>query len=151
MVITNPLEARSRPHDLQHEYERLRRKGFRASEALRAARINDAFEWAEYDGTLRFEVVYCDEPYDDSYVDTWHDKTETQREHVKGEIRRRVEVDGHTGIRVVRLGENGETVDVPYSVYGFIGNDGRDSGCDVDMKLDALTMIAKTPLHWEAL
>lgn len=120
------------------EYKRLRRKGWTASDAMHAAEVNAAFEEAEAEGLVAFEVI-PDESADLSFLD--QDCMEDVREAEYS----RADSCGTWGIVAT---VNGKTVD---SVWGFIGDDWKDSGYDTDVKAAALRVIEPTPSHWCAL
>ena len=81
------------------EYQRLRRIGFRSAETLRSARVIDEFEDLEVDGKVRLVVEPDPEPYDASYIDTWTDVHEHERELARREVKRWLEQDGCTMVR----------------------------------------------------
>lgn len=139
---------------VEKEYKRLRKSGERASQAIYAARI--IAEWEELDGVAVFEG----DPYDDSQdsrvrilirVD---DDPSTAMDFDCGILgceqdcrihkaeARRIERNGVVGIE----GQYRSSLEADWvhadSVYGFVGDDWKDSGYDVDVMsqtLEALT------------
>jgi hypothetical protein len=123
------------------EYARYRALGYTATDALRSARINTLFEAAEDSGAVKFEVVYDQEQYDDSYLDTWSDIHKTKREHLRKQLWNRIEREGTYGIKAYALDPYTYLLVEVDSVWGFIGNDWKDSGYDVDVKNSALQAV----------
>lgn len=117
---------------IRNEYLRLRRKGWTASAALRAARIEDMWTDLANEGVVCIEHPFDDEPYDDSYIDTWDDLSPTKRERAKKEVHDLVERHGLYGIRG-EFFDGKEWVEVD-AVWSLIGNDLTDNGYDVDIK-----------------
>lgn len=103
-------------------------------------KTNRAFEQAEADGLLRFRVEPDETIYDDSYIDTW-EVSESEKDAAKKEIWERIEQDGVWGIVVdKKCSECGHWDEVD-SVYGFIGNEYKNSGYDTDIKATGLKAI----------
>lgn len=120
------------------EYRRLRAKGFTGADALRAARVNVAFEAAENAGLVEFRVDVDPEPYDASFVHTWG-LPPARAQRAEREILERAERDGVWVISAVKVTDDeGEPLD---SVGMFIGDDFADSGYDVDVKRSALEAL----------
>ena len=123
----------------QSEYLRLRHKGWPASNAWRAAKVNEAFASAEAEGLVR---VSCEPEsyYDDSYIDTWDD-SEKEKEKLRKELWTRIEQEGCwiCGTQYLDPIHGWTRVD---SIGGFIGDDWKDSGYDVDSKSQALEALA---------
>jgi len=120
------------------EYKRLRRLGYRASNAYDMAKTNVAFDNLEFDEVVRIRVE-PDEFFDlDNLLgDTYDPSVNTDIPPERLERERKAEInrinrDGVWGI----VGEyfNGETWEVADSVWGFVGDDWQDSGYDVDIK-----------------
>jgi hypothetical protein len=125
------------------EYQRLRGKGWRAADAMRAARVNVAFDEAEEEGLVRFRVEPECEPYDSSYVDTW-EESPARAQRIKRELDDRIERDGHWYIAadVLCCAEHDHWSRVD-GVGGFIGEDFIDSGYDVDVREAALHAVCE--------
>lgn len=117
---------------IRAEYMRLRAKGWTASAALRAARIEDTWTDLVNEGVVRIEHPIDEEPYDDSYIDTWDDLSPAKRERCKKELHDTIERWGVYGIVGAFFdGKSWVTVD---SVWSILGNDLDDTGYDVDIK-----------------
>ena len=117
---------------LQAEYRRLRRAGWSARAALRAARIRERFEDAESAGLVRFTV----QPDECCEV---LDFDGTEREHA--DALERANSDGCWGIvSEERCPFCGHWFAVD-SVWGFIGDDWQDSGYDDDVRESALVEL----------
>jgi hypothetical protein len=135
----------------QREYRRLRNLGWKPDDALRAAKITVAFRDAEADGLVEFEVVPdeylgIEDLEGDVFKAELHPEIpRSQIERERKEFHDRIEHDGVWGI-VSKV--NGKTID---SVWGFVGDDWKDSGYDTDVKAAALDIIEPTPAHWMAL
>lgn len=131
--------------NLAKAYAKERRAGWLAKEAIRNARTRK--EWndldgfvAEYNdddapddysrGPVRLRIV-PDDYYDDSYLDTWTDIRESERERIRKELWRRIESDGAWGV----IGEywNGDEWESVDSCSGFVGEDWHNSGYDTDI------------------
>jgi len=117
---------------IRAEYMRLRAKGWTASAALRAARIEDTWTNLVNEGVVRIEHPIDEEPYDDSYIDTWDDLTVAQRERIKKALHASIELWGLYGI-VGEFFDGKSWVDVD-SVWSILGNDLADTGYDADIK-----------------
>jgi hypothetical protein len=118
------------------EYQRLRNKGWTAQAALRAARIDDTWTDLENEGVVRIQYPYDSEPYDDSYIDSWHDLSPAKRERAKRELHATIERQGVYGIVGEFFdGKNWITAD---SVWGTLGDDLTDNGYDVDVKASTI-------------
>ena len=119
---------------LTSEYRRLRRLGWASKDAARAARVKERFEDAEDAGLVRLRVLPddCCEPDD-------FDGTPAQHT----EALERASRDGCWGIvadyRCPACG-NWASSD---SVWGFIGDDWRDSGYDTDVMACCLAAAAE--------
>lgn len=117
---------------IRAEYMRLRAKGWTASAALRAARIEDTWTDLVNEGVVRIEHPIDEEPYDDSYIDTWDDLSPAKRERCKKELHDTIERWGVYGIQgQFSDGKHWHEVD---SVWNILGNDLADTGYDVDIK-----------------
>lgn len=152
--------------DMQIEYRKLRAKGWRAREAVHAART--VLAWDDtggfvFDGddcnagNAPGESVYCPGSvrlrvaWDDSCTledlkgdmfnrDVNPEIQESQMAREESEFEERVERDGVTGI----IGEywNGETWEHADSCWGFVGGDWQDSGYDTDIMRATLDAYA---------
>lgn len=119
------------------DYWRLRKMGWPAKDAIRAARARSTFLELEERGLVELRAVPEEEQYDASYVDTW-DVSETRRAAVKRDIMRRVADEGvYTLCALSRANEEDEFECVD-SCGGFVGEDWRDSGYDVDLMIAAI-------------
>ena len=128
---------------VRSEYGRLRKKGWPAKDALRAARVKDAFDDLENAGLVKFEVLMDPECHDASYVDTWIDKSEAWRQRTKREIRDRADQEGTWGIVTsIRASEDAGWEEVD-SVWDFVGDDWKDSGYDTDVMNSAVDAVQK--------
>lgn len=117
---------------IRAEYMRLRHKGWGFREALRAARIQDAWTDLENEGVVRIEHPVDCEPYDDSYIDTWDDLSPKKREEEKKRLWRQIERQGVYGIQgQFSDGEHWNNVD---TMWGIFGDDLTDNGYDLDIK-----------------
>lgn len=125
---------------MRSEYTRLRRIGWRASEAFRAAKTKENFDALNVgennedpDGLVRFRIV---EDLDGS-TDVNFDGTEKEIE----KVRERANQLGLWGI----VGEYRLTPTSGWwpadSVWGFVGDDWRDSGYDVDIMANTLKAL----------
>jgi len=135
--------------DTQNHYRGLLGRNLtRARQALRDAKIVAAFE-AEPD--VRFRVE-CDETArigdlaGDMFNPKYDGLTHSRREREYKAFVSRVQDEGATGI----VGEyfDGADWQVADSVWGFIGDDWRDSGYDTDVMSATLQALAE---HREAL
>ena len=128
--------------ELITRYRTLRSQGWRASQALSAARTLE--RWEDNDGAIVEDYCDSDEPgtvrllisadndvYDDSYFDTWDDITESQLERLRSELWARVEREGVYGV----IGEywDGHAWCEVDSCWSFIGDDWLNSGYDHDI------------------
>lgn len=129
----------------QQEYKRLRAKHLTVKAAREAARINTVFEKAEQKNLARFNIVPDETVYDDSYIDTWTDKTEEERAQEKKELWARIERDGvwviYTEKHVHCKHCNTWRWQATDSCGGFVGDDWKDSGYDTDCKLMTLKAL----------
>jgi len=118
------------------EYARLRRLGWKAIEAFDAAKVRAAF--LDAGDCVELEVV-PDLDADLSFLnqDCFADCAENERDRANRE-----------GCWGVVAKAYGETVD---SVWGFIGDDWKDSGYDVDLMRAALRAVEPTPATWMAI
>lgn len=118
---------------IEREYRRLRGAGWRACDAWRAACTRAAFDALEAAGVVRLRVEVDEVLYDDSYIDTWTDKTEAWRKRERKETWARIEHEGVWGL----ISEYLDPVDgwvTIWDCWGFIGDDWRDSGYDTDAR-----------------
>lgn len=107
---------------LATEYRRQRAKGWRAQTALQHAKTLLAFNALDGD-TVRLRWIPDQECFDDSYIDTWTDQSEAQREQARKELWESIERDGVWGlVGEVRCKccQSWEEVD---SCWGFVGQD----------------------------
>lgn len=146
------------------EYGKLRARGWHAREALRYAKVlkrwddvdgyvawegdnyprldSEPYEYGSGYGPVRIVVRSELEPYDDSYIDTWDDSpivvdgTRMTREEFREWLWARIERDGVHGIESQFW--NGVEWEHADSVWGFVGDDWRDSGYDADLMSAAL-------------
>jgi len=121
------------------EYRRLRGVYHSAKAALDAARVNVAFDAAAAQGLVALRVVADHDTYDASFVDTW-DLSSGRRARIKKEILRRADDEGVWGVVALAKGPCGHLHETD-SCWGFIGNEWRDSGYDVDFKRAALAAV----------
>jgi hypothetical protein len=121
---------------VKREYNRLRAKNWRASEALRAARVRDRFEDLENEGLVKIESFPEEEPYDDSYIDTWG-LSPSRLKKAKEDIARLIERDG-CWCYVSFFRPDDESEWVRLDSIGMIEGDIRDTGYDVDLMEAAL-------------
>ncbi len=148
------------PKEVLKEYSRLRLMGWQAKWAYVGAKTKAAwdamggffFDYDCYERTLTQgpgETVFCSGPmrlvlrpeeecYDDSYIDTWDDCSEKEREKYKLELWDRIERDGVWGL-IGEYWDGSEWVQAD-SCWGFVGNDWKDSGHDTDIM--AMTISA---------
>jgi hypothetical protein len=131
--------------DVTDYYKAERSKGWRASHAfqnaktlLEADRLDADIGCDEYDepGTVRLRIAWDDSGYDDSYLDTWTDIRDCERERIRAELWSRIERDGVVGV-VGEYWNGDEWIDAD-SCWGFIGDDWRDSGYDTDILASAI-------------
>lgn len=78
------------------------------------------FEEVEAAGLVRVRVVPDEEPYDDSYIDTWDDMTPAQRKEAKEDLWRTIDREGVWGIVAEAVNARGEWTQVD-SCWGFVG------------------------------
>ena len=107
--------------------------------------IEDKFQKAEADGLLRFRVLPDEEMYDDSYIDTWTDVSDEEKIKEKLDLWRRIEREGIFGIVVEKHFHcdacGADCWDHMDSCWGFVGDDWKDSGYDIDFKEAGLRKI----------
>lgn len=136
-------------HNILKSYQSERSKGWTAQSALRNARTLEAWRnlngevAGEYDSVsdqcdVRLLIMGDVETYDDSYIDTW-DISDAEKEKTRAELRERIEHDGVWGIvgqyrtcACDYCDNPGHWEDVD-SVWGFVGDDWKDSGYDTDV------------------
>ena len=89
------------------------------------------WEFFESQGLMRLRWEPDDEPYDDSYIDTW-DVSLEERNNIRIQLWRDIERDGVWGL----IGEYRVSTDSPWvqvdSVWGLIGQD--DGGYRDDIR-----------------
>jgi len=132
---------------IAREYFRLRKLGMGgivgqdAKNCLNTAVSNVAWDRLESAGLVRLSII-PDDYYDDSYIDTWDDASESRREQIKKELWEKIERDGVWGIvgeyKIDPESENWEHGD---SCFGFIGDEWRDSGYDHSIKELTITAL----------
>jgi hypothetical protein len=132
-------------NSLLREYMRLRRKGWTSSAALRAARVNLAFDSNK--GFVKLEA----EPECDSYWDVWGENcanlSERDWKREKKSIEERLETHGYwTLVAYARASEDDEWTAVD-SCGGFLGDDLKDNGYDTDLKHAALDWLVNTGIE----
>lgn len=126
------------------EYRRLRKAGWTASMAFRAASTLEAFVELLKQELVKIEVDPDD--YDASYIDTWTDKSESYRERARKEVQRRLEQDGAWSVSVWARASTEDDFELVDSVGGFLGDDWMDSGYDVDLREAAIAWVEE---EWE--
>lgn len=113
----------------EQDFKRLRRVGWRACEAFNASKTREIFEQNE---NVRLEIVEDDLP---DFSD-WGE-TESERKAV-------VERANHYGVWGIigdyRLDESTPWIHIA-SVWGFIGDDWKDSGYDTDVMAETLQAL----------
>jgi hypothetical protein len=111
-------------HSIAHEYTKLRDAGWRATDAMRAARIRERFSRLEAQGRVQLLCEYDEGPYQHGDLE---DEDETNA---------RIDSEGLYGLVALAVGpeERAEVVD---SIWGFIGYDWQNSGYDTDLMLAA--------------
>ena len=122
------------------EYRRLRKLGWRVADAGRTARINRKFGHAEFCGLVRLVPRPDDEPYDpgDCELDE-HDRDRRERDGVTG-----ITAEFNTGRECTCNSDYSGDIckcgawEIADSVWGFIGDDWKDSGYDADLRRAAL-------------
>lgn len=117
--------------DEQREYARLRAAGWHAKQALDEARTLVLFEQYEDAGWVRFRVE-PDELYEVDLDPSCFSQRDIEAEHA------RVNNKGAWGIISEYRCPLGGTWEHADSVWGFIGDDWRDSGYDGDVRRAAL-------------
>jgi hypothetical protein len=125
------------------EYNRLRKlyPTQPAQTSLREARTVVAFELAEKQGYVEFRAIEDSEPYDASYIDTWAETRECERARLKEETLERAAREGCWGIQTLAMGPCGHLHEVDSAIWGFIGEDWRDSGYATDLMQAALDAL----------
>lgn len=119
-------------------YNRERKLGFSAKCALQNAKTREKFKRYECAGLVRIRIEPDLERYDESYVDTW-DCSSKKKDRIKKEIFAKLERDGAWGI-IAEACVNERWMEMD-SVWGFIGEEWRDSGYDVDLMMAAIDCI----------
>ena len=121
---------------LTKEYRRQRAKGWNASTALRNAKVERTWNVLEARGKVALKVM-PDDDCDLSYLDQ-----DCFAHYRKAELER-ANRDGCWGLvgeyRCPRCGQ-WTTAD---SIWGFIGEDWRDSGYDMDVKAEVIDQYLK--------
>jgi len=123
----------------KRKYDRLRKKGMDHDAAVRASRADAAFDYLAslddlLDSCVKLDVVPDEEMFDDSYLE--------DDEKAKKELQERIEEDGVWGVKTFYFSyADGEWEEVD-AVWGFVGEDWRDSGYDTDLKIAALKAYA---------
>lgn len=140
------------------EYHKLRRKGWHAKEALRAARIKDEWLDAESEGFVKLDIVADDcVSLDGILGDCYDPKVITDISPKRLAAQRKLEIerinrDGVWGIvgkvkvpacSKCHSNERWETVE---SIWGFVGDDWKNSGHDTDVMSAVLT--ARKKIAW---
>ncbi len=119
---------------VKDEYDRLRSLEYPASEAHRAALIRESFRDKARLGLIELFVEPDDLMYDDSYVES------------EGEKKKLWDRINKEGVYVItgrcRLSAD-DAWTCADSVGGFIGDDWKDSGYDVDIRKSALDMLVE--------
>ena len=122
-----------------NEYKRLRSQGWRAQQALRAARVRDRFTDLEDVGLVKIEAEPEFEVYDDTYIDTWGLSPEKVKQEKK-KLWALIEREGcwiYTSY--FRRDDKSEWIAVD-SVGMCIGHL-KDSGYDVDLMAAAIEAL----------
>lgn len=149
------------------EYHRLRKKGFNAKQSYSQAKTYqewDRLDGFTFDGDERAKTaapnktIYCPGPirlilepegeyYDDSFIDTWTDMRECEREKYRKELWDRIERDGVW----ILCGEywNDNEWEMADCCGGFIGDDWENSGYDSDT-MDATIQAYQNHLETKA-
>lgn len=118
---------------IEREFRRLRGKGWLALQAWREAKSRARFDALEAAGVVRLRVEADELLYDDSYIDTWTSIPLVERERERRETWARIEREGVWGVCAEYL----DPVDgwTPTdAVWGFVGDDWKDSGHDGDLR-----------------
>lgn len=134
-------------------YARERATGTRASIAFHNVRVRDAWRKAEWDevsepefGEVRLRVVPDDcVDVDDLFGDTFNPKVNPEIPLARLERERKAEIDrvNRDGVWGI-IGEyfDGESWQHADSCFGFIGEDWKDSGYDVDIMSQTLDAVS---------
>jgi hypothetical protein len=117
-----PMESR--------EYRRLRALDWSARDALRAAKAKVRFLQLEEDGKVRLRLEPDDLPFE------FGDATEEETRAIQAQIDR----DGLWGVVVEAACPCCGLFEHVSSVYGFVGDDWKDSGYDTDLRLEAIAV-----------
>jgi hypothetical protein len=127
---------------IKAEYERLRRNGWRACDAIRAARVKDAWDDAENAGLVKVDA----EPDCLSVEDTEPDWDAICINHHVAALERKEYRDrcNRDGLWIYaayyRTSVDDEWI-LADSIGGFVGSDWKDSGYDTDMRETALEAL----------
>lgn len=123
---------------VRKHYTRYRALGYCASDALRSAHIVVRFEdeggsrdGGDYDGLVKLECDLEYEPYDHG------DDTPAQRKVTND----RIEHEGHWILVSYWRANDSDPWEQADAIGGFIGDDWRDSGYDVDLMASALDCL----------
>lgn len=122
--------------EVRDEYRRLRGLGFTAQWALHDAVANVRFDELHGRGFVRIRALPDHLHTTDRDIDDLAGTHATP--HQLRELRRRVETDGIFGIISEHRCSCCKSWIVADSVWGFIGDDWKDSGYDADLKRAAL-------------
>lgn len=114
-------------------YADYRKQGFRPEHSLSAARTRKQWEALESAGFVRLAWVTDCDTYDDSYIDTWTDVRESERERARKDLWEQIERDGVWGlVGEYRFDpEDDEGWDSGDAIYGLVGQD--DAGYATDI------------------
>src|SRR5271170_7927826 len=145
-----PATSSSIPASLKQRFERkktqeieyLRSKGWKLMDAVRAARTRAAFDILS-DDFVKLEPVSDNEQYDDSYIDTWTDRTARQREKDRKELWERIRSEGTWGLVSYWRPNPRASWNQVDAIGGFVGDDWKDSGYDIDLMSAALHEVAR--------
>ncbi len=128
---------------VQSEYFRLRKLGFQAKWALSSAKSNIRFDELESDGLVEFKLEpdECAD-WDNLVGDCYNPQVNTDIQESKLKEQERAEMDraNQDGVWGIVSLVNNEQID---SVWGFIGDDWKDSGYDSDVKQSAIDFLAE--------
>lgn len=118
-----------------------RKQGWQAHIALSHARTSYAWHHLSDAGLVRLMVYEDAEGYDDSFIDTWKDISEKERNKLHAQIADRINNEGVWGI----VGEyksphTGEWINAD-SCWGFIGDEWRNSGYDSDIRASTIRQL----------
>lgn len=127
------------------EFQRLRCKDWKFADAYRTARIYSEFTALENQGLVKLDVEPDLLMYDDSYIDTWTDKSKRQREEEKKALWERIERMGVWGVVTYFRTDIDREWLLVEAVWGFIGNDWKDSGYDTDLMNAAVQAYKNEP------